>query len=72
MHDAGGKILVPDVLKDVIKYLRDEGYADGLEDGFARVNKLNQYLLKEKRFADLKRATEDDVFQEKLMEEYGI
>ena len=29
MHDAGGKILVPDVLKDVIKYLRDEGYVFG-------------------------------------------
>lgn len=29
MHDAGGKILVPEVLKEVIKYLRDEGYVFG-------------------------------------------
>jgi len=29
MHDAGGKILVPEVLKEIIKYLRDEGYAFG-------------------------------------------
>lgn len=29
MHDAGGKILVPEVLKKVISYLKEEGYVFG-------------------------------------------
>ncbi len=34
-----------------------------------RINKLTSILLKEKRYDDLQRATEDDEFQEKLLEE---
>lgn len=34
-----------------------------------KINKLNAILLKEKRYDDLERATEDPEFQEKLMEE---
>lgn len=29
MHDAGGKILVAEVLKEIITYLKNEGYVFG-------------------------------------------
>lgn len=34
-----------------------------------RINKLTSILLKDKRYDDLKRATEDYEFQEKLIQE---
>lgn len=34
-----------------------------------RINKLNAILLKDKRYDDLQRATEDYEFQEKLLNE---
>lgn len=34
-----------------------------------RINKLNAILLKNKRYDDLQRTTEDHEFQEKLMKE---
>ena len=35
-----------------------------------RINKLNAILLKNKRYDDLQRATEDPEFQEKLINEF--
>ena len=29
MHDAGGKILVPEVLKEIITFLKNDGYVFG-------------------------------------------
>ena len=37
-----------------------------------RINKLNAFLIKEKKFDDLERATRDDDFQRQLMLQYGI
>ena len=37
-----------------------------------RINKLHSYLIREKRFEDLERSTNDGDFQKQLMEQYGI
>ena len=40
--------------------------------GEARINKLNSLLIKDKRYNDLERSTNDSSFQKQLMSEYGI
>ncbi len=42
---------------------------EGLEQGRGQINALNQILLDLGRFDDLKRATTDKEFQEKLIKE---
>lgn len=50
----------------------ERGEERGEKRGEERINRLNALLIKEKRFGDLERATHDEDFQKKLMEEYGI
>lgn len=38
----------------------------------AHINKLNAFLIKDKRFEDLGRSASDDDFQKQLMLDYGI
>jgi hypothetical protein len=45
------------------------GKEEGLEQGRGQINALNQILLDLVRFDDLKRATTDKEFQEKLIKE---
>ena len=49
-----------------------EGKQKGKQEGERRINTLNQYLIRDKRFSDLERAAADPEFQEKLCLEYGI
>lgn len=51
---------------------RAEGRQEGLDRGMDRMSVLTARLLKEKRLDDLQRATEDKVFCEQLLKEYGI
>ena len=62
---------------------REEGLAEGREEGLAeglargrktlkRMQLLNQKLLQDNRIEDLKKATVDEAYLEKLMEEYNI
>ena len=59
---------------------REESKAEGIEIGIVRgmekerciVNKLNQRLMDDERYDDLRRSTIDRDFQNKLIEEYGI
>ena len=37
-----------------------------------RINQLNTFLIKEKRYEDLERAARDKEFQKQLMSDYGI
>lgn len=56
---------------DVKKYersLREEGFEEGIE----RMNKLTCILLEQNRLEDLKRATQEEAFQEKLFHEYNL
>lgn len=48
------------------------GEARGIEQGEARINKLNTFLIKDKRFDDLARSASDRDFQKQLMLHYGI
>lgn len=48
------------------------GEARGIEQGEARINKLNTFLIKDKRFDDLARSASDRDFQKQLMLYYGI
>lgn len=44
----------------------------GREQGEDRINQLNTFLIKEKRYEDLERAARDKEFQKQLMSAYGI
>ena len=52
--------------------IRNEGVEEGIEKGEDRVNQLNFYLISDKRFDDLTRATKDKQYQAQLYKEYGI
>ena len=44
----------------------------GQEQGEERIIRLNTFLLNEKRYDDLERATRDKDFRQQLMDQYGI
>ena len=44
----------------------------GREQGEDRINRLNSFLIHEKRYEDLERSTRDKEFQKQLMKQYGI
>ena len=48
---------------------KEEGFAEGREQGESRLNKLNAILIESDRLDDLKRATQDRAYQEQLMVE---
>ena len=50
----------------------DDGVEKGMEKGMDRMAMLTSKLLKEKRLADLQKATEDKGYCEQLMKEYHI
>ncbi len=53
--------------------MRDkENFEKGLEDGVERMGNLTKKLLKEKRYGDLDRATEDKKYREELFKKYQI
>ena len=60
-------------------HIRNEkalSYQEGIEQGrlqeAGKLNALNNRLIRDKRFDELKRSTEDPDLQKKLLEEYGI
>ena len=63
---------------DVDKYeraLRAEGREEGREEGMrqvARINQLTDILLEQNRIADLKRASKEPEYQEKLLKEFNL
>ena len=50
----------------------DDGVVRGREEGSKAMSALTAKLLKEKCLDDLQRATEDEVYREQLMKEFGI
>ena len=57
------------------KTLKEDAREEGREEIRAELNEfklLNKYLLKDKRYSDLERATEDIEYQKKLLKEFGI
>ena len=47
---------------------RDRLYWERIE-GREDILQMNEYLLKQRRFDDLKKATEDEEFREKILQE---
>ena len=50
----------------------ERGEERGRELAEEQINKLNAFLIHEKRFEDLERSTRDKEFQKQLMHQYGI
>lgn len=55
-----------------IHYAEQHGRAQGEQIGKEQINKLNQRLLTDNRFDDLKRSISDHDFQKQLLKEYGL
>lgn len=58
--------------KQMMFEAEQRGRAQGIDEGEERINKLYSFLIKEKRFEDLDRATGDKDFRRQLMEQYVI
>ncbi len=52
-----------------IAEIREEERQEGERKGIARINKLNSILIAANRFEDLKRASEDNSYQQMLIAE---
>jgi len=48
------------------------GIEIGEQRGTDRLNRLNAFLIRDKRYSDLEHSTNDPAFQAQLMTEYGI
>lgn len=59
-------------LRDLSEKSRAEGQREGRREGQERLNRLNEYLLRDKRMDDLHRSFTDTAFQETLFKEYGL
>ena len=55
-----------------IHYAEQHGREQGEQIGKEQINKLNQCLLTDNRFDDLKRSVSDHDFQKQLLKEYGL
>lgn len=51
---------------------REEGREEGRKEGREKINRLNQLLVAEGRFEDLKKSLEDNEYQDKLLRENGL
>lgn len=67
-----GQMIYDDGVEKGIEKGIEKGRQEGLEQGMDRMSVLIARLLKEKRLDDLQRATEDKVYCEQLLKEYGI
>lgn len=67
-----GQMIYDDGVEKGIEKGIGKGRQEGLEQGMDRMSVLIARLLKEKRLDDLQRATEDKVYCEQLLKEYGI
>ena len=63
----GGK-----VLDYPVKQSYKEGFAEGQVTGEENFGRLTQLLLARKRYADLERATRDEVYLKQMYREFGI
>ncbi len=56
----------------MMREAEERGREAGEKRAEKRINELHSYLIREKRFEDLERSTNDGDFQKQLMEQYGI
>ena len=65
-------MLLEEMLKDERKEGRKEGREEGRKEIMAKMNRLIQLLMEQQRLDDLVHATEDEAFQKKLFDEFGL
>ena len=74
--EEGGYEIMCEVSEKIFAEGRAEGRAEGKTEGEKigeeRINRLNTFLLQEKRFGDLERSICDKEFQKQLMLQYGV
>lgn len=58
--------------EDAIRKGLAQGLQQGLEQGESRLSALNKYLLAERRYEDLDRASSDKEYRRALYLQYGI
>lgn len=61
-----------EIMCEVSEKIFAEGKTEGEKIGEERINRLNTFLLHEKRFEDLERSICDKEFQKQLMLQYGV
>ena len=63
-------------MQDFLRYerldARREGFEEGRQEEREKMSQLTRVLLEEKRYDDLKRATEDEAYCQELFRQYGI
>ena len=70
--EEGGYEIMCEVSEKIFAEGRAEGKTEGEKIGEERINRLNTFLLQEKRFEDLERSICDKEFQKQLMLQYGV
>lgn len=70
--EEGGYEIMCEVSEKIFAEGRAEGKIEGEKIGEERINRLNTFLLHEKRFEDLERSICDKEFQKQLMLQYGV
>lgn len=70
--EEGGYEIMCEVSEKIFAEGRAEGKTEGEKIGEERINKLNSFLLQEKRYGDLERSICDKEFQKQLMLQYGV
>lgn len=58
--------------RKAIEMGREEGREEGQKIGKNKINELNRKLIQENRLEDLKRAANDETYQNELLKEYGL
>lgn len=84
LDEYDDEIFTKRMYQAIAQEAREDGYKDGHESGFKdghesgykdgqeKVNRLNQFLLRDGRQEDLMRSISDSVFQKELLIEYGL
>ena len=70
--EEGGYEIMCEVSEKIFAEGRAEGKTEGEKIGEERINRLNTFLLQEKRYEDLERSICDKQFQGQLMLQYGV
>ena len=59
-------------LRDAYKQGQTEGRELGREEGRDNIIRMNEYLIENKRYEDLERATKDPDFRDTVLKEIGV
>ena len=70
--EVKGMIFEDISIEEFVTIRGEEQFEEGIKVGEERLSKLIQKLMQDERMEDLKRASEDKVFREELIKQYGL